>query len=465
MNSDEASFNPQNIEVLIVEDSPTQAEKLRHLIERAGYSASVANNGRVALESIKTKPVQLVLSDIVMPEMDGYALCHAIKTDPAIAHIPVILLTTLADPKDIVRGLDCGADNFIRKPYEAEHLLARIQHVLVNRALRKHRNSGGIGIEIFLGGQRHFISAERQQILDLLISTFEQAVRVNEELKAREQQISELNALLERQAEELKDANRALATTNTELENASQAKLRFFAHMSHELRTPLNAVIGFSELLREGVAGELNPGQKNHIDSIFQSGNYLLSLINDTLDLAKIEAHKMELQPSDVDVPLLLKNCLPMVREQAAARRINLQLNIDPAVNDAWMDERKVTQIVINLLSNAVKFTPDNGSVIVAAELVERDEKNLLSITVTDTGIGIAEEDIPKLFRSFEQLENNSKQRIQGTGLGLSLVKQLAELHGGCVTVRSVINRGSSFTVYLPLRVTAANVSAQLKFR
>lgn len=452
MDLEELAFSPQHIEILIAEDSPTQAEKLRHLIEQAGYIARMARNGRIALEDVKARPVHLILSDIVMPEMDGYGLCRAIKADPALAHIPVILLTTLSDPSDIVRGLDCGADNFIRKPYDEDHLLMRVQHVLANRALRKHQNSS-VGIEIFLGGQRYFINSERQQILDLLISTFEQAVRVNEELKARDQQISELNAQLERQADELTIANGELASTNKELKDASQAKLHFFAQMSHELRTPLNAVIGFSELLKEGMTGELNTEQKDYVGAIFQSGNYLLSLINDTLDLAKIEAQKMELHPAEVDISTLLKNCLPMVQEQAMTRHIDLRLNVDSAVTTAWVDERQVKQIVINLLANAVKFTPEGGRICVAAELIRDKGQDFLEISVQDTGVGIAEEDIPKLFRSFEQVGNNSKQTIQGTGLGLALVKQLAELHGGHVTVSSVINRGSRFSVYLPVQV------------
>lgn len=448
----EQQLSPHDIEILIAEDSPTQAEKLRYLIERAGYRTRMANNGRVALESLKQKPVNLVLSDIVMPEMDGYTLCRAIKAEPSLEHIPVILLTTLADPKDIIEGLDCGADNFIRKPYEAEHLLTRVQHVLVNQALRKLRNSSGVGIEIFLGGQRYFINAERQQILDLLISTFEQAVRVNEELKIREQQISDLNALLARHASKLETMNAELETKNIELENASQAKLRFFAHMSHELRTPLNAVIGFSDLLCAGAVGPLNEEQQSYIGEILQSGNHLLSLINDTLDLAKIEAHKMELQPSDTDVRELLQNCVPMVREQATARDIHLQVDIGGDVGLAWLDARKISQIAINLLSNAVKFTPDGGCVSLAAERLQRDGEPWLWIAVRDTGIGIAAEDIPKLFRSFEQVDSSTQRHTQGTGLGLALVKQLAELHGGSVSVESEVNRGSCFNVYLPLR-------------
>ena len=446
---------PQDVEILIAEDSPTQAEKLRYLVEQAGYHTRMTNNGRDALASLKEKPASLVLSDIVMPEMDGYTLCRAIKANAQLEQIPVILLTTLADPKDIIEGLNCGADNFIRKPYEAEHLLARIQHVIVNQALRKLKKSGGVGIEIFLAGQRHFINSERQQILDLLISTFEQAVRVNSELKEREQQIIDLNSQLARHASKLEILNGALAEKNIELENASQAKLRFFAQMSHELRTPLNAVIGFSDLLSSGTSGSLNDEQQTYVRGILNSGEYLLSLINDTLDLAKIEAGKMELHLEEADIRELLQDSLPMVSEQASAKNVQLQLSIGDSVNAAWLDGRKVTQITLNLLSNAIKFTPENGHVSLSAEIVTHENTNRsngpwLHIAVRDTGIGIAPEDIAKLFRSFEQV--TTLHQSKGTGLGLALVKQLAELHGGNVSVDSEVGRGSCFHVYLPLK-------------
>lgn len=456
---------PQDVEILIAEDSPTQAEKLRYLVEQAGYRTRMTTNGSDALASLKESPASLVLSDIVMPQMDGYTLCRAIKANAQLEHIPVILLTTLADPKDIIEGLNCGADNFIRKPYEADHLLARIQHVLVNQALRKLKKSGGVGIEIFLAGQRHFINSERQQILDLLISTFEQAVRVNSELKEREQQISDLNVQLARHASKLELLNLTLAEKNIELENASQAKLRFFAQMSHELRTPLNAVIGFSDILSSGASGALNNEQLGYVRSILNSGEYLLSLINDTLDLAKIEAGKMDLQPDHVNVRELLQDSLPMVSEQASARHVQLQLTMDDSVDTAWLDGRKVTQIALNLLSNAIKFTPEGGHVSLSGEIVTRNPINQengpinqengewLHIAVRDTGIGIAPEDISKLFRSFEQV--TTQHQTKGTGLGLALVKQLAELHGGNVSVESEVNRGSCFHVYLPLKINS----------
>ena len=178
-------IKPDEIEILIVEDSPTQAERLRRLIQSLHYNARVAANGQLALAAIRERKPHLVLSDIVMPEMNGYELCRAIKSDPTLRDIPVILVTSLNDPKDIIRGIECGADNFVRKPYAEDYLLSRISHMLMNQKLRKNQNVE-IGIALYLGDQKHFINADRQQILDLLISTYEQAVQVNGELQARE---------------------------------------------------------------------------------------------------------------------------------------------------------------------------------------------------------------------------------------------------------------------------------------
>src|SRR5665647_800412 len=183
------------VEILIAEDSPTQAARLAHLLEQHGYSITAAGNGRKALALMERRKPTLVISDIVMPELDGYGLCKAIKADEKLKDIPVMLVTTLSDPQDVIRGLECGADTFIRKPYDEHYLLARIDYLLMNVELRKNQNMQ-IGVEINLGGQRHFISSERQQILDLLISTYEQAVQINEDLKQREKELEHSNQVL-----------------------------------------------------------------------------------------------------------------------------------------------------------------------------------------------------------------------------------------------------------------------------
>ncbi len=193
MKSTKAST--MNGDILVVEDSPTQREQIRHLLEDHGFSVRTACDGKEALENMRKHQPALVISDIMMPEMDGYALCGEMKSDASLKDIPVILLTSLSSPEDIIKGLQCGADNFIKKPFDERYLLSRVEYILVNRKLRKS-DKLQMGVELYLGGQKHFITAERQQILDLLISTYDQAVRLNEELQSREKEIDRANNIL-----------------------------------------------------------------------------------------------------------------------------------------------------------------------------------------------------------------------------------------------------------------------------
>ncbi|KXS30759.1 MAG: Diguanylate cyclase/phosphodiesterase (GGDEF & EAL domains) with PAS/PAC sensor(S), partial [Candidatus Gallionella acididurans] len=183
------------IEILIAEDSPTQAAKLQYLLEEHGYAVVTAPDGKQALAAVRQRKPTLVVSDVMMPEMDGFALCAEIKRDDQLNDVPVILLTTLSNVQDIMKGLECGADNFIRKPYEDSYLLARVDYLLMNNELRKNQKMQ-MGVEIYLGGQKHFITAERQQIVDLLISVYEEAVHINEELKARQRELADSNRAL-----------------------------------------------------------------------------------------------------------------------------------------------------------------------------------------------------------------------------------------------------------------------------
>ncbi len=183
------------VEILIAEDSPTQREQLEYLLKDNGYEVVAATNGKEALAAARQRQPALIISDVLMPELDGYGLSKAIKSDETLKSIPVILVTTLSDPQDVILGLECGADNFIRKPYEERYLLSRIEYLLMNLELRKNQRMQ-VGVEINLGGEKHFITAERQQILDLLISTYEQAVHINEELKAREKELAHSNLLI-----------------------------------------------------------------------------------------------------------------------------------------------------------------------------------------------------------------------------------------------------------------------------
>jgi signal transduction histidine kinase len=236
-----------------------------------------------------------------------------------------------------------------------------------------------------------------------------------------------------------------IADKSRQLEAASRHKSEFLANMSHELRTPLNAVIGFSEVLLQRMFGELNDKQDEYLKDIYASGQHLLSLINDILDLSKIEAGRMELAAAPFHLPSALDNAVTLVRERAGRHGIALQLDIDPALGEVAGDERKIKQVLLNLLSNAVKFTPEGGRIILRA--ARRD--GMVEISVSDTGIGIAPEDQAAIFEEFRQVGSDERKR-EGTGLGLTLAKKFVELHGGRISVESEPGRGSTFTFTLP---------------
>jgi GAF domain-containing protein/anti-sigma regulatory factor (Ser/Thr protein kinase) len=239
---------------------------------------------------------------------------------------------------------------------------------------------------------------------------------------------------------------REIADKSRQLEAASRHKSEFLANMSHELRTPLNAVIGFSEVLLQRMFGELNDKQDEYLKDIYASGQHLLSLINDILDLSKIEAGRMELAPAPFHLPTALENAVTLVRERAGRHGIALELDLDPGLGELVGDERKVKQVLLNLLSNAVKFTLEGGRISLKAGRRER----AVAISVTDTGIGIAPEDQAAIFEEFRQVGSDEKRR-EGTGLGLTLAKKFVELHGGRIWVESEPGRGSTFTFTLPV--------------
>jgi signal transduction histidine kinase/HAMP domain-containing protein len=240
---------------------------------------------------------------------------------------------------------------------------------------------------------------------------------------------------------------REIADKSQQLEAASQHKSEFLANMSHELRTPLNAVIGFSEVLAEGMFGDLNDKQAEYLQDILESGRHLLSLINDILDLSKIEAGRMELERTDFDLPSAIDNALVLMRERAGRKDIAVGRAVDERLGVIRADERKVKQVLLNLLSNALKFTPEGGRIDVRAGV--RD--GMAELSVTDTGVGIAAEDQPAVFEEFRQVGASAK-RVEGTGLGLALSRKFVELHGGTIWVASEVGKGSTFTFTIPLR-------------
>jgi signal transduction histidine kinase/CheY-like chemotaxis protein len=299
----------------------------------------------------------------------------------------------------------------------------------------------------------------------------------NEELEKgieeRTHQLEETNRELQAEVSERKLAEKALreeraslsqrvaartqelSAMNAQLNRAVRTKDEFLANMSHELRTPLNAILGLSEALGEQVYGPMSDPQLKSLRTIEESGRHLLSLINDILDLSKIEAGKLELQTSWVSVSDVCNSSLKFIKQQAIKKSISISLSVDPAIDAVWADERRLKQVLVNLLSNAVKFTPEHGEV--GLKVSKNENQEAVNFTVWDTGIGISAEDQERLFKPFVQIDSGLARHHEGTGLGLALVSRLIELHGGGVSLESEPGKGSRFLVSLPWKESFLN--------
>jgi signal transduction histidine kinase len=406
--------------VLAVEDSRTQAERLRLLLTAEGYEVEVAPNGREGLAAAQARLPELIVSDVTMPEMDGFAFCQAVKSSPATRHVPFILLTAKASPADIIRGLECGADNFIPKPYEDDYLLGRVRRIFEQLELRK-RDRLEMEVALTLRDRRVVVTADRQQIMELLFSTFEEMSRSHDEL-AR--------------------ANRELEEARAEADRANRAKSQFLSRMSHELRTPLNAILGFAQLLDlDSITNE----QRDSTRQILQAGRHLLELINEILDIARIEEGRLDLTLEPVPLAEVVEEATKLVAPLADERGIALRTDEPGWPGHVLADRQRLTQVLLNLLSNAIKYNRDGGSVAVSYDLAAGDRA---TVRVRDTGPGIPRTMMGRLFEPFERL-GAEQLAVEGTGLGLALSRRLVELMGGTIAVASTPGEGSTFEVTL----------------
>ena len=425
-------------EILVVEDSFTQALLIQAVLEEADYRVGLAKNGLEALKYLKGRKPDLVVSDIIMPEMDGYEMCRRIKENDTLKHIPVMLLTSLSDPEDVIRGLECGADNFITKPYKESFLLARIKSILANRALRK-KSPKGQGVEVIFGGKEYNITSDRFQILDLLFSSFENAVQKNQELETA--------------IENLQRTQEALADAKEVAEKANRAKSLFLANMSHDIRTPMNGIIGMTDLCLETT---LDEEQREYLNMVRMSADSLLSLLNDILDFSKIEGNMLELENIDFNLRDHLEDILKTLALLAHKKGLELACRIENDVPVALVgDPGRLRQVIVNLIGNAVKFTSEGEILLGVRKISESDDSVTLHFSVKDTGIGIPPEKQKTIFEAFSQADENTTRKFGGTGLGLSISGKLAALMGGNIGVESVLGEGSTFHLDAVFRIQA----------
>ncbi len=395
--------------VLIAEDNERLSSYIASLLDKYCETRTAAD-GEEALEITNEWQPDLVLTDVMMPRRDGFSLCRQIKSNPRTSSIPVVILTALTHRDAMLQGWQSGADEYLMKPFHPTELVTRVKTLL--RSIAQHK----------------------------------------EEI----QQISELNISLEGRVIELAASNKKLETLSKQLQQArdqavkaSNYKSSFLANMSHEIRTPLNAVVGMIELLQQT---PLNEQQKQLGEILRSAADVLLEVISDVLDFAKIEAGKIELNLADFNLTMMVEETAELVAEKAQQKQLSLSTFIDPVLDSQWRgDATRLRQVLLNLLSNAIKFT-ESGEVVVKVSLETEDNENdSIRFSVTDTGIGLSEENIQTLFRPFTQADSSVVHKYGGTGLGLSIAKLIVQLMGGEIGVESTLGQGSTFWFVVPL--------------
>ncbi len=422
--------------ILVVEDSRTQAEQLRVILEDAGFEVAVAGDGLQGLRRASAAPVDLVLSDVMMPELSGYELCRRLKADPKTAEVPVILLTTLSEPMAIVEALACGAENFIMKPYDADYLVGRVRDVLASRGRRGRRRVTAEAEIVFLG-KRITINSEKEQILDLLVSTFEDIVRANRELEASQAALRAADAKLREHGEQL-------ARTNKELE-------AFTYTVSHDLKEPLRGIEAFNRILIDEYAAALDDQGRHYLEVVGESAVRLRTLIDDLLAFCRVGRQQMA--PGPVDLGAIVRETLGALRFSIDEARASVI--VSPELPTIVGHAVLMRELFGNLVGNSLKYRrPDVAPRIEIG--CRRPDGATVEISIADNGIGVPSEQRERVFGLFQRL--HTRERYPGTGVGLALCKRIVEEHRGAIALDDT--PGGGCTVRVALRPAAGATSS-----
>lgn len=407
-------FSNESDYILVAEDSPVQAKRLQFFFEKHSINSIFCKNGAEALDqALQEKPV-LIISDIMMPVMNGYEFCLKIKEVKDLEEVPVILLTSLNNPLDIIKGLQAGADNFITKPYDEEYLLTRIRYLLANRYIRS-QGAPDTGIDIMFQGERFHINSSKKQILDLLLSVYEAAMNRNTQLIFAQQQLQKLN--------------NDLQSANHELES--------FAHtVSHDLKSPLNSVLGFAELIKDEYQNVIGSEGNKYIDWIINSGKGMSELIEQLLEFSR--SKKVDISPENVNISELAAKIAENLQE--ASYTVNYDIRIQEGMT-ANADPGLMKIVLQNLLSNAMKYSSKTESPEIVVAQGHENGKNYFY--VQDNGVGFDMTKACNLLKPFTRLHPGKD--YSGSGVGLSTVNRIIERHGGTVWFESEPGQGSTF--------------------
>ena len=414
----------RRVKLLLVDDRPENLLALQAILEPLGQTLVLAHSGEEALKCVLQHEFACILLDVQMPEMNGFDAAQIIKSRERSRYIPIIFLSAInKEDSYVFKGYSMGAVDYVFKPFNPDVLRSKV----------------AVFVDLYL---------KQQQIM-------EQAEMLADSQR-REMELEHRAELLEAEAKsaaQLAELNKQLHLRQEELEQAMGVRNRFYASMSHELRTPINAVIGYSTLMIDNIYGPLNEKQREGLQRTLRAARHLLELVNDVLDLSKIEAGKIELSMQPVNVANLIDDLFVTVRPLADEHGTKLTFEHPEVPLTVVTDPRRVRQILLNLLSNAIKFGLQKPITVTCS----RNESGWVSIEVIDNGEGIAEEDQPRIFEEFVQV---SPTQQLGTGLGLPISKRLATLLDGSLEVKSQPGKGSTFTLRLPPEGTPRSLDA-----
>jgi signal transduction histidine kinase len=450
--------------ILIVDDNPTNLDVLSETLTSNGFQVAVAIDGESALEQIEFHQPDLILLDIMMSGIDGFETCRRLRQNSLTCDVPVIFMTALSDMENKVQGFSLGAVDYITKPFQQEEVLVRVQSHLQLRHLATTLEAQNALLQHEITKREHAEASLRElnQELERLVEQRTRALSVTlQELQEAQAKLIEQKKELENRVEE---RTLELKVAKEAADKANSAKSEFLANMSHEIRTPLNGILGYTQILKS--SRNLPDKVQKGIEVIHQCGTHLLTLINDILDLSKIEARRMELFVTDFHLPSFLQNIAEICSIRAEQKKVAFIYQLDPQLpNGVCADEKRLRQILLNLLSNAVKFT-DKGGVTFKVEtrddkseigkegVVLDSRKKIIRFLVEDTGIGITPEQIERIFMPFEQV-GNSRYQAEGTGLGLAISQRLLALMGSHIQVSSQSDKGSTFWFDLELPISS----------
>jgi signal transduction histidine kinase len=421
---------PEPVSILLVDDRPENLLALEAVLEPLGQTLVRATSGEEALRALLVRDFALILLDVQMPGMNGFETAQLIKARERARANPIIFLTAISKEEAyVVRGYEAGAVDYLSKPFNPDVLRSKVA-VFVELHHRREQ----------LRRQEQALRAAERREVELAFRT-----------RMLEQE-AESAARLEALNRELAATNAVLAERQRELERAMDTRSRFYASMSHELRTPINAILGYNTLLLDGIYGPLAPPQQKGIERTHRAAQHLLELVNDVLDLSKIEAGKFELTLQPAAFPVLVEELFVTVRPMADEAGCELVLRHEGPRPTVETDPRRVRQVLLNLLSNAIKFG--------AGQPIEVTSRGAagggVAVAVRDHGPGIPADDLPRVFDEFVQLEHSRGQQVStGTGLGLPISRRLARLLGGDLVAESTPGEGSTFRLTLPARAPA----------